>query len=254
MPEHELDHLIQDVLDGVATPEQTARLEERLRRDPALEERQRELQGLFEALRRVPRVEAPTDLRNRILRALPTNAPGVRTTSTAGPARLRLAWVFVAGLAAGIVGAGALTGLWKASVPGIPQPVAGSMAPPGAPSAGPHARSASWSLEQTTVDAVAWRVGESRLARFQVRGGPAEIELRFDPAGLAPTAFRQAPLGVSPVQMEAGRVVFQASSGGEYSIEFLESGSPSPPLGVTVRAEGREAKGDLAAPAAPPGR
>lgn len=250
MPEHEFDHLIQDVLDGVATPEQAARLEERMRRDPALVERRRELEDLFEALRRVPRVEAPPDLRNSILRALPTNAPGVRTTSTAGRTGLRIAWIFAAGLAAGIVGAGALTGLWKTPAPDGAPPTVGSMGPR-AVATGP-APSSSWTLGQTTVDAATWRTGSSRLAKFQVRGGAAEIEVSFDPARLSPIAFHQAPHRISPARIEPGRVLIQGSDGGEYSIEFLESGIPGPALRVTVRGDGREAKEDLAAPTAPP--
>jgi len=254
MVEREREGLIQDVLDGVATPEQVARLEAWLERDPAARARHQEMSELFEALKRVPRVEAPHDLRQNVLRALPPAAPGARaaSSSAANGFRVRLAYVFAAGLAAGVVGMGALSGLWKTPEPSRNLPVEGSMLPREAPSPGPGAVTRTWEAGAIRVDGTSWRVGSSRLATFQVRGGDAEIVLGFDPAGLIPVGFRQVRSRTGRAAIEHARVVIQGVDHGEYVVEFVEPSSPSPPLEVTVHAGGQAAAGPFAAPQAAP--
>jgi hypothetical protein len=128
MNDRSLDEIIQDVLEGVATPDETARLRERLAADPSSVARRRELEEIFEALARMRMEESPVDLRERVMSALATEplehrapvngpiaapgagrAPAVRshpspgwlTTWRAALAR-RPAWTLAYGLLAGV--------------------------------------------------------------------------------------------------------------------------------------------------------
>jgi len=245
MVERELDALIQDVLDGVATPEESARLETRLREDPAARARHREVSQLFTALGRSRRFEAPPELKTRILRTLPAGAPGVRTLAPAPSGRqLRLAYVFAAGLAAGVIGAGALTGFWKAPSPAGP-PVSGSMMP--SPAVETKGSSAHWQVGQTEVDGRAWRVAGSRLAAFRVHGADTEIDITFDPAAFSWTTFRAAPRA-RRATLEPGRIVFGGTERGETLVEFRELSHGDQPLHVTVRSGAQMTAGELPAP------
>jgi hypothetical protein len=151
MVKRELDGLIQDVLDEVATPEEAARLEKRLSQDSAARERRNELALVFGAMSRSRRFEAPPELKSRILRALPAGAPGVQLVpSVERRRRFRLAYIFAAGLAAGVIAAGALTGFWKMPAPGNPA-VLGTMAP-----SSPVA-TARWQAGSAQVESRIWR-------------------------------------------------------------------------------------------------
>ncbi len=257
MIEREYEELIQDVLDGPSTPEQMARLEAYLAGSEAGRTRRRELELVFGALRRVEMVEAPADLRQQVLvalRARAVPAPG-RSPARAGIRRwlagphIRLAYVFAAGLAAGSIGFGALSGVltWP---PGEPAVTGTMMAPrPTTPAAGAARRV--WVAGMTRVEAVSWRVANSRLAAFQIRGaGEAQIELEFDARSLSPVGVRQTHPGGSRVQLEPGRVAVLGQDRGEYTIEFLDSEEAGPPIRVTIRSGGTTAQGDLPAGAA----
>src|SRR5262249_32925187 len=149
--ERELDSLIQDVLDEVATPAEAARLEARLSQDSAARERRNELSLVFGAMSRSRRFEAPPELKSRILRALPTGAPGAKPVPAAEAGRrFRLASIFAAGLAAGVIAPGALTGFWKVPAPGNP-PVLGTMAPSS------PVTTARWQAGSARVESRIWR-------------------------------------------------------------------------------------------------
>jgi hypothetical protein len=248
MVERELDGLIQDVLDEVATPAEAARLETRLSQDSAARERRNELALVFGAMSRSRRFEAPPELKSRILRALPAGAPGVQLVpSVERRRRFRLAYIFAAGLAAGVIAAGALTGFWKLPAPGNPA-VLGTMAP-----SSPVA-TARWQAGSAQVESRIWRSAGSRLASFRVVSGPAEIELSFDPAALSCIAFRPAP-GAPGATLEPGRVAFQGLERTETLVELAElPGKAEAPLRITVRSSGGVTSGQLPAPGSAPAR
>jgi hypothetical protein len=244
MVERELDGLIQDVLDGVATPAEAARLETRLSAEQAARERRNEMALVFGAMSRSRRFEAPPELKSRILRALPPGAPGVQLMpSVERRRRFRLAYIFAAGLAAGVIGAGALTGFWKVPAPGSPA-VIGTMAP-----SSPVA-TARWRAGEAQVESRIWRSGGSRLASFKVVSGPADIELSFDPTAMSCTAFRPAP-GAPEATLEPGRVAFQGLERTETLVELAElPGQAGAPLRITIRSQGGSTSGQLPAPGA----
>lgn len=70
MTDEILDDLIQRVLDGEGTPEETRRLEARLASDPVVRERHAELKTLFDALAAVELEPAPTGMHESIMSAV----------------------------------------------------------------------------------------------------------------------------------------------------------------------------------------
>lgn len=248
MVERELDGLIQDVLDGVATPAEAARLEMRLQQDAAARERYAELTLVFGAMSRSRRFEAPPELKSRIVRALAPGAPGLKVVpAVESRRRFRLAYIFAAGLAAGVIATGALTGFWKTPGPGAPA-VLGTMAPSEA------VGTARWQAGSAQVESRIWRSAGSRFASFRVDKGDAGIELAFDPTALSCVAFRPAP-GAQGATLEPGRVVFLGMERTETLVELRElPGKSNAPLRVTIRAGGETTSGQLPAPLEKVGR
>jgi hypothetical protein len=157
---------------------------------------------------------------------------------------MRLAMVFALGLAAGVIGWGALTGILNPGTPGRER-VVGSMMP-GTPPQG-RTIERSWKAGETRLRAIEWRSGSSRWLRLLVQSpSGSEIEMRFDPAGLAPVALRQSDQA-SRVALGPGRVLIRAASSGEFTFELGER-SGSEAIQVFVRAAGRTVTDEIPAP------
>ena len=252
MIEREHEQLIQDVLDGQATPAQAERLKAWLSTNEEGRTRMRELESLFATLDRVPFAELPEGLANEVEQAIRARAASRGAAVGRLPAggfapRMRLGVVFAAGIAAGVIGWGALTGVLNPGAPGRER-VVGSMMPAAAARAG--AVQGAWKAGQARVEGVTWRVGKARWVTVQVRSGePVEIELRFDPGALSPAAVRQSD-PAARVVVDAGRIVLGSPAAGEFSVEFGEQGVATP-IQVTVRAGEASAAGELPAPRSP---
>lgn len=141
MNDLQIEQLMHDVLDGVASAEERSVLEQRLAVDSGLRERFDELSGMFHALNAVPLVEPPADLHAGLMRRIEGEAgrtPGSGWWSAFADAfRARPAPAFA--LAALAITAATLA-LWtgvdrrSARLTGGDSPVVGTMAPPaGAP-------------------------------------------------------------------------------------------------------------------------
>jgi hypothetical protein len=256
MIEREYEALIQDLLDGQATPRDVERLEAWLASSDAGRTRRRELEGVFQILERVRSVEAPPDLRDRVLESLQTRAEARLSPGERGGARIRpprtlfgyrvkLAYVLAAGIAAGAVGLGALTGVLRTTGPGRDPSISGSMMPAVPPASG--AVRLALSAGEARMEAVTWRVGKARLVAVVLRGGePAGIELQFDPGSLSVGAVRQGRYPL-PLASEAGKLVFQTQIGGDYMLEFTEH-EPEAAIQVILRVGHLSTAGVLAAP------
>lgn len=137
-----IEALMHDVLDGTATAEDQARLEQQLAADPALRERFTELRDLFETLNRVPMVEPPAGMHAELMQSIQSEAGRTRTpgwmAAFADAFRARPVPAFA--MAAVTIGALALL-LWSGAhrgasrLAGSDSPVAGTMAPPATPPA-----------------------------------------------------------------------------------------------------------------------
>jgi len=135
-----IEQLMHDVLDGVATPEEETRLEQRLAADPVLRERYTELRSMFDTLNRMPLVDPPDDLHAELMRTIERGQAG-RTRNPGWLAVLadsfRARPVPAFGLAGLTIVALALV-LWSGAgrrdmrIAGGDSPVTGTMAPPAA--------------------------------------------------------------------------------------------------------------------------
>jgi anti-sigma factor RsiW len=246
--EHE--RMMQDRLDGTASPAEVERLEAWLATNELGRTRMRELERLFSTLERVPAAEAPAGLREDVISALQARAGRIapRRSSVAqrswlGP-QARLAYVFAAGLAAGAVVMGVVTGVIPPVAPGTGSGVSGSMIPARAPSASVERTVAAGDAQ---VKVIVWRAGSVRRLSLSLAGGvPAGIELTFDSGRLTAGSLRQGQ-PTAGIQIAPGRVLIQGQASGEFSLEFDDSGS-SAPIHLELRAGGASAAAELPAP------
>ena len=249
MNERDYESLIQEVLDGTATPQEVEKLEAWLAHNELGRTRRRELESVFQALGRVRPAEAPAELKQAVLSTLEARAAGGTVRGGArgshgwfGP-RTRLAYVFAAGLAAGAVSVGALTGVLPPVGP--EGETSGTMMPSTAPAA--EALRRSWKAGDARIEAITWRAGKARLVSVQIRGeGAAEVELTFDSSELTAGSVRQAGASAA-VEVEPGTVKVRGENRGEYTIEFPEAGA-SAPIQIAVRSGGATTLGELPAP------
>ncbi len=236
MIDRDHEQLIQDVLDGQATAAQQARLEAWLATNEEGRTRMRELEGLFATLDRVPFAELPVGLASEVEQAIraraPSRAPAFRRPSWVAAPRMRLAMVFAAGIAAGVIGWGALTGILQPGGAGRGSLVGTMMPATPAPRA---SRSKNWSAGGTNVEATTWRAGTSRWVQLVVAGrAPAEVELRFDASLLSPVAIRQSDPSAR-VAVDPGRILIRVPSRGRFTFELGQPG-PAGSIRVIARA------------------
>ncbi|HEY2954128.1 MAG TPA: hypothetical protein VGK89_02625 [Candidatus Eisenbacteria bacterium] len=245
-----LERLMNDVLDGVATPEERALLERHLETDPAARARHRELQGVFELLARVPMEDPPPELRTEVSLAL------AASSRTHGPARRAPAWTesmraafvrrpglgaasaFAAGALAVAIAVLALTRSLGPAAPGLP--VSGTMARP-APGPESLLDTREARVEGATFTITTRRGGDPWTVELAVRAAaPTEIELEFDPERLAVEDVHWS----APAEVHAtpGRVRLGAGADVRYRLAFRARGEPSADLSATLRSGKGSAK------------
>jgi hypothetical protein len=249
MIDREHEQLMQDVLDGTASPAGVERLEGWLTGNELGRTRMRELEGIFSTLRRVPAAEAPAGLREGVLSVLQSRAradearrsrPHLR--SWFAP-RARLGFAFAAGLAAGAIVMGISTGVIPPVAPGSGPGVSGTMIPAGAT----HGRiERTLAVATARLQAVTWRTSDGRRVSLALQGsGPVEIELSFDASRLSLSTIHQTqPAGA--VESRPGQVVVRGQ-GGEFSLDFAAVDA-SAPIHVELRSGGGSAAAELPAP------
>ena len=138
MRDAEFDRLVNDELDGVATPEEKASLARRLAESEVARARYQEIQAVFGMLDRVESVEPPPSLRGNVLRSVESRArtrskrPGWRGLLETGFGKrpwLGLGYAFVAGAMVGALTFAIGTGVFDRS--GLRgSEVRGTMLPP----------------------------------------------------------------------------------------------------------------------------
>jgi hypothetical protein len=249
MIDREHEQLMQEVLDGTASPPEVERLEVWLAGNELGRTRMRELEGIFLTLGRIPAAEAPAGLREGVLNVLQPRAavgktlhPRPHLRSWFG-SRARVGFAFAAGLAAGAVVVGVFTGIIPPVAPGSGPGVSGTMMP--AP-ASPSRVERTLAVPAARVQAMAWRTNDGRRVSLVLQGsGPAEIELSFDASRLSVRTLYQAhPAGV--VESRPGRVLVHGQ-GGEFSLDF-SAVDASAPIQVELRSAGGSAAVELPAP------
>ncbi len=241
----EYEQLIQDVLDGIATPEEASRLDRWLQSNEAGRARQRELTSLFATLARVPLAEAPLDLGRSTLADIVASSERGSSRATGNPflgswraqmmrrPALSLAMPFAAGLAIGVLALGVWTGSFGPGPARDRTDTAGSMSP----DAG--AESAAWTLGGSQISARSWSAGGSRFASIEVRNPQGlTLELSFDPSLVHPVALSQSGPGSGEASLALDGAMLKPRGNATYLLEFRPA-APDAPIRVTMRSSRR---------------
>jgi hypothetical protein len=243
----DLERLMNDALDGVATPEEEAWLRARLEHDSAAREQYRQLEEVFAVLGKVPLETPPPELRAGVSRVISVGHGAL------GPRRRGQGWLdslrtFVArrpavgaayAFAAGAVTVG-IAALAFVRGPGAGLPVSGTMTNP------PEALG-------TVIESKENQVGE---ARFQIRTrhvsqgigleldvrstGPTETLLEYDPSAVDARTLRWSP--PADVQASSGWARLSATANARFLVLLEGHGDRRAEIHVTLRAGDRSAE------------
>lgn len=212
MTHDERERLLQDVLDGVADPNQVEKLKQQLKTDEALRLRHAELDHLFGLLRQVELEEPPADLRSSVLQSIRAerSASTPRSSWRAGWAQqfggrptLRLAYAFVTGITIGGVGLFYFSHSLPLGSP-TPLPISGTMMPTQAET-GARLLHSNLKLSSGRIEVTTRSTSSAvELVLESTSSEPVEIEAKFDPDQLRPAGLDWDPLGPAPVLPETG--------------------------------------------------
>lgn len=251
------ERLMQDALDGSATPEDFTRLEAWMARTPGARERYAELETVFRALAAVPMSEPPVGIAEHVMSSIAAGdtrlrarrgwREELRAAFLRRPA-LQLGYALAAGVA---IGATAFGLLWNRIEIGNPpsDALTGSMAP-------------------------SRPTGPVALRRIDLPGARLDIEARPTPGGLSidlRTRSEQPvevvldyPVALDPVVLEPsagaelharpGQVTLRAAGDIRHAMRFTGSRAAGSSLGITLRSGGQESHGELVPPGAEGGR
>ena len=218
------ERLLQDELDGVASPEGSKRLRERLAQSAEVRARQRELETVARALDQVRMEEAPVDLKEGVLAAIAAaERPGPARTgwleNPGGASRGRpvLAWAYP--FLAGAVAGGLLIALATGNL--APRtwtdlPVIGAMLPSERGALVDHRDLA---LGTARVALETRRAADGVRVGFEVaQARGAELTLEFDIAALQPVGLRWERPGMHQAELGAGTLRLRVTEDGRGTV------------------------------------
>lgn len=208
----DLDGLIQDVLDGVATEEQAARLRVRMEQDSEARERYAQAAEVFHALGQLPEEQSPVGLREQVFREVRSEASR-REAREARPRWFGREWwrthsrQAVLSFASGAgVGAAVVALVLGGPRPGgLEDPAGASGALIGSGSGFERGETLNLDLPGAHATVQALRKGETALLRIEgVSDGDAALFVR--PAGPAPrvVGLYRPPPGAGDAVLEDG--------------------------------------------------
>jgi len=242
-----LTRLIQDRLDGVVTPEESARLDAQLERDDRARAAHARMDRLFRILREAEYLESPPDLAEDAVRVAERQAVADREhrgLEREGRSRLaRLGFAFFVGALVGVLGVLGVSGLRSLQSPGAP--VVGSML---------HPASGARTIERQRVPFPGGEIVlESRRAdgKLLIVANPgsvplSRIVLEHDPATLRWIGLESSGAAMAPgtVAWTPGTVTLEPQGPGPYVLWFA-AGDHAPSVGITLLAEGRIQRASL---------
>ncbi len=254
----DLEEVIQDVLDGVASADEIAWLERRRAEDPTAQSLYERRKGLFQVLAQVEELPAPADLSASVLSALPAKSrprPGGRRwlsvlPGAPSPRISRWAIPFAAGVAAGVVLMVALTGSPALrSREGLQ--TAGTMAAPSASRPAAAQDSEELTVGATRVAASIMLNGDSLIAHLECRATEeAQITIEYDPAVIAATSLEWSRPDEQHAALQPGYVRLRVRGDPQARVRFLGAGSGGATcLEVSLQTAAGVARGTLSADA-----
>jgi|GEM_PF-1909350 anti-sigma factor RsiW len=254
--DRELERLMNDQLDGVATPEDSERL------NRALESREdarllyRKLGGVFTGLSRLEMEEPPASLKQGVLRAIqamgePVPARESWLHSITALFRERpgfgRVYPFAAGAALGVLAFAVLTGNLMTR-PGVDsRPFTGTMAPLPLDGVYRHIGSHDFVLRDGHVLAEVLSGKEGLVARITAKAPlGSSLVVSFDPAGWSATGVRQDRVG-NDVMLGTGRLSIRMLTLGQsqYLLYLARKGPAGSPLRIAIQSPDGSAQGEL---------
>lgn len=254
--DRELERLMNDQLDGVATPEDSERLSRALESREELRLQYRKLGGVFAGLSRLEMEEPPASLKQGVFRAI--------QASEAFPARegwlqsiraflreragFRHAYSLAAGAALGVLAFAILTGNLVTRPDVDSRLFTGTMAPLSPDGMYRHIRSHDFVLRDGHVLAEVLSGKDGLVARFTAEAPPgSSVVVSFDPADWSAAAVRQDSPG-NEVMLGTGRLSIRMQRLGQsqYLLYLARKGPAGSPLRIAIDSPDGSAQGELA--------
>ncbi|HYQ89683.1 MAG TPA: hypothetical protein VEU09_08660 [Candidatus Binatia bacterium] len=254
--DRELERLMNDQLDGVATPEDSERLSRILESREDLRVQYRGLGGVFSALSRLDMEEPPASLKQGILRA-------IRSGDVASPAReswlrsipaffrgrggFRYGYSFAAGAALGVLAFAVISGNLMTRPGADSRPFTGTMAPQFSDGVYRHIQSHDFVLRNGHVLAEVLSETEGLVVRItaDVPLG-SDVVVSFDPAAWGAGAVRQDQAG-NEVMLGSGRLSIRMQRLGQsqYLLYLARKGPAGSPIRIAIDSPDGSAQGEL---------
>jgi anti-sigma factor RsiW len=251
----EVDRLIQDELDGVATPEEAARLKQRLAEAEADRGKYRDMQTVFGLLDRMDMVEPPPDLKTNVLRAVEPRILSVESKrgvwillKSAFQRRplFRFAYPFALGTALGALVVGLAIGRFGPTAPNRDSDLSGSMLPSTSVRGGDILDRSGLELGGARLTAETRAYPHGVAVQIEIKStSPVDVGIRFDPAHFTPMGFRrlEPPLGL--VELHRDGFWIHQSGAGRYELLLRGAGDQHIPLQVVFQSADRSTQGVL---------
>jgi len=256
MNDREMERLINDQLDGVASPEDSERLSKALESREDVRAEYRKLGGVFAALNCVEMEEPPVEIKQNVMRAVRSQAEpapereGWLESITAAFRRrpaFRYAYSFAAGTALGVLAFALFSGNLMTRPGWDPRAFTGTMAP--SPDAVSYQRIASRDFPlrggRVLVETLSGKDGVMARVTAEAPKG-TEVVLSFDPDAWSAEALRQNPAG-NEVMLGSGRLSVRMQQLGEsqYLLYLARRGPAGSPLRIAIHSPDGLVHGEL---------
>jgi anti-sigma factor RsiW len=251
MNDTELRRLMNNQLDGVATPEESERLSQALDSREDLRSEYRRLGGVFAVLSRVAMEEPPRDLKQNVMREI--------RRREAAPSRIgRLDWIraafrgwaaysFAAGAALGVLAFALLTGNLGTRPGTDVGPFTGTMARPSGAVSYHRISSRDFTLRTGRVLVEVLSGSDGYLARIaSTAPSGTDLVLSFDPATWDVEGLRQRQAG-NEVMLGFGRLSVRIQQSGEsqYLLYLARKGPAGSHFRIAIQSPGESVYGEL---------
>ncbi|HET9939488.1 MAG TPA: hypothetical protein VFR25_00155 [Candidatus Eisenbacteria bacterium] len=251
MRDDEFDRLVNDELDGVATPEQKAELARRLAEGEAARARYHEIQTVFGMLDRIESIDPPPSLRGNVLRAVESRA---RTRSERGGWRglilagfgkrpgLGLGYAFAVGAVVGAVALAIGSGLFDRA--GLRGPeMQGALLPP----TGSRVDAIHLAAKGAQATGEMWTEFNGGVSvRLEVRSDvPFEAHVKFNPEIYIPVSLRRVEPSGGRFDLRRGELQVSDRGSARFELRLRAVTASRPPLSVWVGTSGGSAEGQL---------
>jgi hypothetical protein len=254
--DRELKRLMNDQLDGTATPEESERLSRALEFRDDVRSEYRKLGGVFAALSRIEMEEPPASLKQNVLRAIRVKeaSAGARKgwldrilVPFQGRAGLRYGYSFATGAALGVLAFALLSGYLPAGTGTDSRSLTGTMAPFAGERSYRHISSRDYNLGDGRVTTEGLSGQDDFLVRItaDVPLG-SELTLSFDPSDWSLSGVRQQTAG-NEVMLGTGRISVRMQRLGEsqYLLYLARTGPLGSPLRIAIHSPDGYVQGEV---------